>query len=164
MMIDSTRFGAFEVGDDAVLTFPDGVPGLPGEQYVLVARDGNSPFYWLHSVEHANIALPVTNPWLFFPEYEVRVPDDEARRVELDDSENAQILCVVRASEQLEDFTVNLASPIVVNTSGRFGRQILNDAGGYSVRHPLFSEVELAQARAAAENTMVEAEIQVAAV
>ncbi len=159
MMINSTRFGTFEVGDDAVLTFPDGVPGLPGEQYVLVARDENSPFYWLHSVEHANVALPVTNPWLFFPEYDVRVPDDEARRVELDAPENAQILCVVRATERLEDFTVNLAGPIVVNTTGKLGRQILNDTGGYSVRHPLFSEVELTEARAAAESTVVEAAV-----
>ena len=157
MLINSTRFGTFEVGDDAVLTFPDGVPGLPGEQYVLVARDESSPFYWLHSVEHSNVALPVTNPWLFFPQYDVRVPDDDARRVSLDAPEKAQILCVVRASEQLEDFTVNLAGPIVVNVDGKLGRQILNDTGGYSVRHPLFSEVELAEARAAAERTVVEA-------
>jgi flagellar assembly factor FliW len=157
MMIESTRFGTFEVGDNAVLTFPDGVPGLPGEQYVLVARDENSPFYWLHSVEHADVALPVTNPWLFFPEYDVRVPDEDARRVALDAPENAQILCVVRASDRLEDFTVNLAGPIVVNTTGKLGRQILNDTGGYSVRHPLFSEVELNEARAAAQSTVVEA-------
>lgn len=157
MMIESTRFGTFEVGDNAVLTFPDGVPGLPGEQYVLVARDENSPFYWLHSVEHADVALPVTNPWLFFPEYDVRVPDEDARRVALDAPEHAQILCVVRASDRLEDFTVNLAGPIVVNTTGKIGRQILNDTGGYSVRHPLFSEVELNEARVAAESTVVEA-------
>jgi flagellar assembly factor FliW len=157
MLIQSTRFGTFEVGDDAVLTFPDGVPGLPGEQYVLVARDENSPFYWLHSVEHENVALPVTNPWLFFPEYDVRVPDDDARRVELEAPENVQILCVVRATERLEDFTINLAGPIVVNTTGKLGRQILNDTGGYSVRHPLFSEVELNDARVAAESKSVEA-------
>jgi len=46
---------------------------------------------------------------------------------------------------------------IVVNTTGKIGRQILNDTGGYSVRHPLFSEVELSQARVAAESTVVEA-------
>ena len=159
MMINSTRFGTFEVGDDAVLTFPDGVPGLPGERYVLVARDANSPFYWLHSVDHADVALPVTNPWLFFPEYDVRVQDDDARRVSLNAPENAQILCVVRATERLEDFTINLAGPIVVNTTGKIGRQILNDSGGYSVRHPLFSEVELNQAEAAAESTVVEAAV-----
>jgi flagellar assembly factor FliW len=124
---------------------------------VLVARDESSPFYWLHSVEHANVALPVTNPWLFFPQYDVRVADEDARRVALDSPENAQILCVVRASDQLEDFTVNLAGPIVLNVNGKLGRQILNDTGGYSVRHPLFSEVELAEARAAAEGTVVEA-------
>ena len=157
MMINSTRFGTFEVGDDAVLTFPDGVPGLPGERYVLVARDENSPFYWLHSVDHADVALPVANPWLFFPEYDVRVSDDDASRVEITAPENVQILCVVRATERLEDFTINLAGPIVVNTTGKLGRQILNDTGGYSVRHPLFSEVELNEARAAAESTVVEA-------
>jgi flagellar assembly factor FliW len=124
---------------------------------VLVARDENSPFHWLHSADHADVALPVTNPWLFFPEYDVRVPDDDARRVSLDSPTEAQILCVVRASERLEDFTVNLAGPIVVNTAGKLARQILNDTGGYSVRHPLFSEVELNQAMAAAETTVVEA-------
>jgi len=32
--------------------------------------------------------------------------------------------------------------PVIVNVASRKGRQVLNDAGGYSVRHPLFSEVE----------------------
>ena len=30
MQIESTRFGTLEVRDDAVLTFPDGLIGLPG--------------------------------------------------------------------------------------------------------------------------------------
>ena len=32
---------------------------------------------------------------------------------------------------------------LIINADSRVGRQVLNDAGGYSVRHPLFSEVEL---------------------
>ena len=83
MHIDSTRFGRFEVEDDLLLTFPDGLIGLPGNRYVLVAQSETAPFYWLHSVDHAQVALPVTNPWLFTSDYEVRMPEEDARRLGL---------------------------------------------------------------------------------
>lgn len=143
MRIESTRFGEIEIRDDAVLVFPDGLPGLPGERWALVAKDEGTPFYWLQSVDHAEVAVPVTSPWLFFSEYEVRMADEEARRLGLADAGDAYIVCVVRVTEQLADCTINLASPLVINVGSRIGRQIINGAGGYSVRHPLFSEVEL---------------------
>lgn len=143
MQIESSRFGTVEVRDDAVLTFPSGLIGLPGERWALIAQDERSPFYWLHSAEHADVAVPVTRPWLFFHDYEVRVSDEEARSLGLAGPEGAEILCVVRATPRLEDFTINLAGPIVINTARRLGRQIINESGGYAVRQPLFAEVEL---------------------
>jgi len=143
MQIQSTRFGTLEIRDDAVLEFPDGLPGLHGQRWAFVAKSDDSPFYWLHSVEHAEVAIPVTSPWLFFSDYEVRVPEDEAKSLGLHDASEAYIVCVVRATEDLADTTINLAGPLIINTGTRTGRQVLNDAGGYSVRHPLFSEVEL---------------------
>ena len=158
MVIDSSRFGEVEIADDAVLTFPDGLIGLPGTQYVLLPHSSESPFYWLHSVEHPEIAVPVTSPWPFFGDYEVRVNDDDARRVSLEDPGKAEILVVVRASEALEDFTVNLAGPLVVNAEQRLGKQIINDTRGYAVRHPLFSEVELNDVQASSPRVPVAAE------
>lgn len=149
MVIDSTRFGSIDVADDAVFSFPDGLIGLPGSGYALVGHGEDSPFLWLHSTEHADVALPVTTPWLFFSDYEVKVPEEDARRLELEESEDAFILCVVRAASELNDFTVNLAGPVIVHTKRRLGRQIINDARGYSVRHPLFSEVELSEVQPA---------------
>src|SRR5919108_5182278 len=153
MYIDSTRFGRFEVEDDLLLTFPDGLIGLPGTRYVLVAQSATAPFYWLHSVDHAEIAVPVTNPWLFMPDYEVRVPDEDAKRLGLATPEDADIYCVVRVSPNLEDCTVNLAGPIVIHRAKRLGRQLINDVGGYSVRHRLFSEGGLNHAGGEAERT-----------
>jgi flagellar assembly factor FliW len=95
------------------------------------------------------VALPVTTPWLFFSNYEVRVPDEDARRLELNRPEDAHILCVVRASEELSEFTINLAGPVIVHRGRHLGRQIINDVGGYSVRQPLFSEVELSDVQPA---------------
>ena len=156
MIIDSTRFGPFEIEDDKLLTFPDGLIGLPGTRYALIAREEQSPFYWLHSAEDADVALPVTNPWLFFGDYEVRVPDDDATQLRLDTADQAEILCIVRATSDLADFSVNLAAPVVIHRGGRTGRQIINDVRGYSVRHPLFSEVELDEVQTAASSMTVE--------
>jgi flagellar assembly factor FliW len=157
MHIESTRFGSLEVRDETVIAFPDGLIGLPGTTYALVAKSENTPFYWLHSAEHPDVALPVTMPWLFFSGYEVRVPDEDAARLHLSDSGSAEIFCVVRAAPQLEDFTINLAGPVIINASHRVGRQIINAAGGYAVRQPLFSEVELDEVRNDPANVVVSA-------
>ena len=147
MQIESTRFGTIDILDEAVITFPEGLIGLPGTRYALIAQSEDTAFYWLHSVEDPAIALPVTSPWLFFGDYEVLVSDDDAERLELEHPEQADIFCVVRAAERLEDFTVNLRGPLVVHASHKTGCQIINTAADYDVRQPLFSEVALAQVR-----------------
>jgi flagellar assembly factor FliW len=147
MQIESTRFGKLEVRDDTVISFPDGLIGLPGSTYALVAQSDRTPFYWLHSAEHADVAVPVTMPWLFFSNYEVRVPDEDAAKLHLGGTGSAEIFCVVRAASSIEDFTINLAGPVLVNAGRRLGRQIINSAGSYAVRQPLFSEVELNEVR-----------------
>ena len=150
MKIDSSRFGPIEIRDEDVISLPQGLIGLPGTRYALIAQTENSPFLWLHSVEDANLALPVTNPWLFFPEYEVRISDDDASQLELEGPEQVDIFCIVRAAQELVDFTINLLSPIAIHGAMRVGKQVLNETGGYDVREPLFCEVDLEHAGAAA--------------
>jgi flagellar assembly factor FliW len=142
MHLESTRFGSIEIRDDAALGFPDGLIGLPSRAWALLAQD-DGPFYWLHSLEDPDLALPVTNPWTFFPEYEVKISDEATRKLGLESPEHAAVLCVVRAGEFLSDFTVNLVGPIVLHSERRVGGQFINEVGGYNVRQPLFSEVEL---------------------
>jgi flagellar assembly factor FliW len=157
MQIESTRFGTIDIRDDAVITFPDGLIGLPGTRYALIAQSEETAFYWLHSVDDPAIALPVTNPWLFFGDYEVRVADEDAGKLDLDKAEQADIFCVVRAAERLEDFTVNLRGPLVVHAEAKVGRQVINDVDGYDVRQPLFSEVALGQVQPSATSAPVAA-------
>jgi flagellar assembly factor FliW len=146
-----------EVRENTVLTFPDGLIGLPGTTYALIAQTENTPFYWLHSCEYADLAVPVTQPWLFFSGYEVEISDDEADRIGIAETNQAEIFCVVRATSEIESFTINLAGPVIVNNDTRVGRQIINGATGYSVRQPLFAEVELNEVEAEAPKFTVPA-------
>ncbi len=149
MKIDSSRFGPIEIPDEHVITLPQGLIGLPGNRYALIAQTESSPFLWLHSVDDGTLAVPVTNPWLFYPDYEVRVADEDASQLGLEGPEQADIFCVVRAAEEPSEFTINLLSPIVVNGTRRLAKQVINEVAAYGVREPLFSEVDIEQARAA---------------
>jgi flagellar assembly factor FliW len=142
--IDSTRFGTIEIPSHAVVEFPTGLIGLGGSRYVLIARDENSPFVWLHSVDDASLALAVTNPFQFFPEYEVELSDTEAERIGITDPADADVYVTVRAAESLEDFTVNLRASILIS-KGR-GFQVINESEGAPVRAPLFVAATAEQA------------------
>jgi flagellar assembly factor FliW len=141
LTVESTRFGTLEIEPEAVLSFPRGLIGLGGSRYALLSTDADSPFSWLHSVEDPDLALPVARPWEFFPDYEVVVGDAEAAALGLGSDAVADVWVTVRATERVEDFTVNLRAPIVV-TPGEDGPQayqVINDAPGADVRAPLFA-------------------------
>jgi flagellar assembly factor FliW len=146
--IDSTRFGALEIPDDAVIEFPNGLIGLGGTRYALIARDESAPFLWLHSIDDPSLAMPVTNPWNFFASFEVEISDSEAERIGVTDPAKAEVLVTVRAGESLDDFRANLRAPILI--SGGRGHQVINEASGTAVRAPLFAEVGTPQPEAVA--------------
>ena len=141
LTVESTRFGTLEIEPEAVLSFPRGLIGLGGSRYALLSTDADSPFSWLHSVEDPELALPVTRPWEFFPNYEVVLGDAEAAALGLAVDAAADVWVTVRATERVEDFTVNLRAPIVVapGADGPEAYQVINEAPDADVRAPLFA-------------------------
>jgi len=141
LTVESTRFGTLEIKPEAVLSFPRGLIGLGGSRYALLSTDPDSPFSWLHSIEDPDLALPVTRPWEFFPDYEVVLGDAEAAALGLAVDAAADVWVTVRATERVEDFTVNLRAPIVVapGADGPEAYQIINEAPDADVRAPLFA-------------------------
>ena len=134
LTFESARFGTVEIAADAVIEFPSGLIGLGGSRYALVSADTDGAFHWLHSLEDASLALPVTNPWLFFDEYAVELSDDDTERV---GSQNPDVWVTVRAGSSPSDFSANLRAPILV-AEGR-GHQVINEASDAPVRAPLFA-------------------------
>ena len=135
--LESSRFGSLEIPHDAVVEFPNGLIGLGGRRYALLARAEDATFVWLHSMEDPDLALPLTNPWRFFTSYEVELADDEADRIGVEDDEETAVYVTVRAAESLEDFSANLRAPILI-ADGR-GHQVINQAPDAPVRAPLFA-------------------------
>jgi flagellar assembly factor FliW len=136
LVIESSRFGRVEIDPARVVEFPDGLIGLGGSRYALLAADADSPFLWLQSLEDPELALPVTDPNRFFTSFSVQLDDQEAERLGLDDTSAVAVYVTVRAAEELEDFTANLKAPILVSSGT--GHQVINQSPGCVLRAPLF--------------------------
>jgi flagellar assembly factor FliW len=145
--IESTRFGSIEIQDDGVIEFPNGLIGLAGTRYALVAKEEDSAFLWLHSIDDPSLALAVTNPFQFFPSYEVVLSDSEAARIGITSPDQADVFVTVRTAPELENFRCNLRAPILVS-AGR-GFQVINEAEDAPVRAPLFEALAAAGQSAA---------------
>ena len=135
LTVESSRFGSFEIAADAVIEFPSGLIGLGGSRFALVSADSEGAFHWLHSVEDPALALPVTNPWLFFSDYVVDLSDADAARVACGEPD---VWVTVRTGSEPGDFSANLRAPILV-ADGR-GHQVINEAQDAPVRAALFTE------------------------
>jgi flagellar assembly factor FliW len=130
---ESRRFGPLDLGKDQVIEFPSGLIGLGGSRYALVSTDDDSPFSWLQSLEDPDLAVPVTNPFWFFADYEVNLSDADSARVGTESPEAVDVWVTVRALP--DEVTANLKAPIVVH-AGR-GHQVINEAREFGVRTPL---------------------------
>ena len=137
LTLQSARFGELEIPTDSIIDFPNGLIGLGGTRWALLAKDEDSAFIWLHSIDEPEIAVPVTNPWRFFGDYEVELSDEEAGRIGLSGADQTSVYVTVRAAEQLADFVANLRAPILI-AEGR-GYQVINQSGDAPMRAPLFA-------------------------
>jgi flagellar assembly factor FliW len=133
--VESSRFGTLEIEAGAIIEFPAGLIGLGGRRWAVVSKDPNGPFSWLHSLDDPELALPVTNPWGFFSDYEVELADADGDRVH---DEDVTVWVTVRAAAELAGFSANLRAPIII--SGGQGFQVINEAEHAPVRAPLFPD------------------------
>jgi len=141
--VESSRFGTLEIEAGAIIEFPAGLIGLGGRRWAVVTNDPESAFQWLHSLDDASLALPVTNPWAFFADYEVELSDADSERFPSDD---VAVWVAVRAGAELADFSANLRAPIIVSNGQ--GYQVINEAANAPVRASLFPDADTSEVAA----------------
>lgn len=136
--INSERFGTLHVPAHSIVEFPAGLIGLRSRRYVLIATDPAAPFHWLQSVDEADLALLVTDPWRFFDSYEIELSEEEAVRAGVEDIDAVAVWVTVSAAGAPGELTANLRAPILV-AEGR-GHQVVNSSAAAPLRARLFPE------------------------
>ena len=140
MLIQTRDFGEMEIDEKDIITFVEPIFGFEDyRKYVLMEHEELNPhFVWLQSTEEPMVCFVLANPRELVPDYEVRLPEDTA--VALGEGGTLYfVLTVIR--DPYYDSTVNLKSPVVINTqTGRAMQVILEEA--YPIRQPLVQKEE----------------------
>jgi len=136
MQIKTSRFGLVEIDDNRVTHFPKGLVGFPNsKQFALIQMNDEGVFFWLQSVERAELAFVVCEPRVFVPDYRIPIKSEDLNVIGLDDPANAQVLTIVNKIDDM--LTGNLQGPLVVNAKTLTAAQLVLSDKRYSTRHPL---------------------------
>lgn len=136
----STRFGMVEYSEEDILTFPQGLLGLPTlKRFLILEHKPGSPFRWLQSLDEPSMSLLVCDPWAYVADYDPQLRPADESDLALDDSEARMILATASIPPgKPEGMTLNLLGPLVINLTKRIGKQIALDSGTYTIRHRVF--------------------------
>ena len=147
MEIESTRFGRLTVDDERVINFPKGLLGFPNHtRFALIQTGEENYFFWLQSVDEPNLAFVVTDPSIFFKDYEVPIREETQADLELSNIDFAQVFVICNKVD--EWLTGNLLGPIVVNAQNRLAQQVVLTEKKWTTRQLLLrlqAEVPLAK-------------------
>ncbi|MGD9974882.1 MAG: flagellar assembly protein FliW [Desulfatirhabdiaceae bacterium] len=137
--IETTRFGVVSIEADKIITFPEGLLGLPEQKdYCILEHQPGSPFYWLQSVTAPYLAFIVINPLLGEPEYLNNLPQIDRKLFQGIEEEKIVILSLVTVKpDDPKPLTMNLVGPIVIDQASRSGKQVILSSTRYSCKHPL---------------------------
>ncbi len=147
MLLNTFRFGEVEVDEDKILEFRDGIFGFESlHRYALLSNEEIEPFHWLQSVDDADIALAVLDPFIVFPEYKPMVPESVFEELEMGEQDDADplLLTVSVIPIEIKRMTTNLMSPIIINSKKRLARQIILDSGDFDARQAIYDRLKAA--------------------
>jgi flagellar assembly factor FliW len=121
-----------------VLEFRDGIPGFPGSRrFVLTDLSEDGSFQLLQSLDEHEVAMVVSVPWPFFPDYAPELGDEETRELELAAPNEAIVFCPVTLDQEATTVYFNLLGPFIVNARTRKGRQVVLADATWPLRAPL---------------------------
>lgn len=147
MEIETTRFGVLEVDEQRILQFPRGLLGFPDyTRYALIQTGEENYFFWLQCVDDPNLAFVVTDPTIFFKDYEAPIKDETMADLKLADPRFAQIFVI--CNKVGEWLTGNLLGPIIVNAANCLAQQVVLTEKKWTTRQPLLrlaSDIPLAK-------------------
>jgi len=134
-------FGMIEVNENQKVTFPSGLFGFEAlKDYVLLDAE-QQPFYWLQSLDEEKTAFILIDPFLFRPDYEMDIDNEELRPIGITDPEKAVIFTIVTVPSDNSPMTANLQGPLVINRDSKLGVQAVLTDSRWKTKHDILAEL-----------------------
>ncbi len=121
--------------------FPDGLLGFSSRRTFGLSpyrpADGSSSPFFVLQVEDDDLCFPLIPPRLIVADYKVAPPPELLAALGAAAPADLSVFAIVTLRERVEEITVNLQGPILLNPASRIGFQIVVES--YPLRHPLIA-------------------------
>ncbi len=136
MKVKTRDFGEVEVNTEDIISFEQKIFGFDRYTDFIMLYDDefNGEYAWLQSVEEPELCFIIANPELLIKDYDPCYPP-EVKSVLGSGTYEKWLIMVVK--ESIEDSTVNLKSPIIINFEKHRAMQVILE-DEYPVRYRLF--------------------------
>ena len=141
MNVVTKAYGPIDVDECQKIVFPQGLFGFESLKDYILLDSERQPFYWLQSIDMEEVAFIIVNPFLFRPDYEVNIENEELTEIKLNSPDKALIFSIVTIPNEGGAPTANLQGPLVINRDTKMGIQsILSDAR-WKTKHDIMAEL-----------------------
>ncbi|MBR5337906.1 MAG: flagellar assembly protein FliW [Lachnospiraceae bacterium] len=143
MKVKTRICGEIEVKDDKVVEMIGGLIGFEAlKKFVLINEDDDKDkkgVMWLQSVEEGSIALPTMDPTIVQSSYAPSIPEEILAGLGDFDKDEYLILVALTVPRKIEDMTVNLKAPIILDVDTMKGCQVIVDNEDCPVKFPIYN-------------------------
>jgi flagellar assembly factor FliW len=141
MNINTKYHGIMDIHNEEILLFTNGIPGFKNEnQFVLLPLPENDWFHVLQSTKTPELGFVVTDPFLFFTDYDFTLDPSTVEQLEQPSEKNIKVLSILTVREPLHETTTNLQAPIVINLANNKAKQIILNDTSYQTKHLVFAQ------------------------
>lgn len=139
MIVKTRDFGEQDISEDKIISFPNGIFAFEDEhRFVMLSPLGDDVYpAWLQSVDNENLCFIVFDPCQIVSDYSVTADEESLAAAQLGKDPQPHYLTLAVVPEDYKDTTVNLKSPILVNTERMLAAQTIA-AENYPIKFPIF--------------------------
>ena len=140
MVVNTRLFGEIDVQDDKIITIDKGIIGFPDMKLFTLVFDSEKEeknIGWFQSLDETAFAMPVIDPKKVLDDYNPTIEDELLKPLGELTPENTYVLVTVKVPSNVEDMTINLKAPIIINTDTLIGGQIIVE-DDVEVRFPIY--------------------------
>lgn len=141
MKADTRLFGKIDIADDKVIKIKEGIIGYPDFVNFTLIHDEEKKkkggIRWLQSLDDGVFALPVIDPLEIVPEYKPTVRKEALKQLGDMPTESAFILVTITVPKEIEQMSVNLKAPFIINMENLQGVQLIIE-DDYPVKYKIY--------------------------
>ncbi|SFA88738.1 flagellar assembly factor FliW [Acetitomaculum ruminis DSM 5522] len=146
MKAQTRLFGEIDIGEDKIITFKDGMIGLPEyKRYTLIYdldKKDTGMIKWLQSLDDKDVAFPVIDPSLVIKGYEPFLDLDILSDDEDVKADNIIVLVTLTAPKDITKLSVNLRAPIFINSSTLNAAQCIQNDNSFPIKYYIYDIIK----------------------